>query len=1069
MRTKLLTIAISTALLAMTGPALASGRASGSLSDTAQPAEATVNRTTATGQSNGGAAGREVPKKSKALPRQLQTVQVVGIRASELNAIQTKRLAPNIEDNISAENIGELPDISIADSLQRITGVQVNRTAGEGSTVNVRGLPEVSTLINGAPFITPDNIDSIQPNYESMPSSLFSGADVYKSPTATMLDTGISGTINLHTYRPWDFKNGWTAAGTAEADYGSEVKNVEPNLNALFSYNARGHWGILLSLSHSDLTRNDSSNGFQEFAGRIQGENSSAANEPGDGYLSGWSGHTVPPQVVVLPGGGVDVNGDGKSTGAFWVPETFQPFAQTQENKRNGATASFQAALGDSFTLTVDGFYDHQRQYTAGQGSWVQPVNWMAATILPATSRDTGAALTSEYNAPGLQQGDWHQNFYTTQAYNDWFGMWESFAQMLATDSYARNFSTKLDFDNGGSLTGSLRFISGSASQTQMQNSVEFSLANGTQWPNSLAPGVSLPPGVYLYPSSAGGTRPFNANGLPPYGYPVGIDMSGSSASLTLPTRVAQELSNPNAYALKTISSQNDYQAHSGMNIIRLSGKYAPTSSFSLDFGLEHSVRSAQEDSFGLMAPVYAGNGASDPKGCDTLFFAADVVMNGGGVPGACTAGNSDGYFRAGMISANPVSNLPSIFGSNWQELVDPGQVQGLTQWAFNPNAMQNVVAFDNALYPGITRDPEPGATWNVSLRESKGYAQANFGGDLAGLPFTGNFGLRVIRTDLGVTQHLTGATQPYGLYQLDAGEVYTNRTYTDWLPAINFALDVTSELKVRLAASKNMMPLSLSQWGGGLTLFYGAQTLANGKLIDAVLGGNSNGNPDLNPWRSTNYDVSAEYYFGHGGLVSLDLFDIEVASFVTETGVQNCGLPDEDGIVRGRCVVINEPAQGQGQQLKGAEAGYRQAFSGAPGLLSHTGITVNGTFSPSNTGAKDLAGNDVPFPQNSKYSGNIVLWYQDDHWQLRTALNYRSKEAIESNYGGVNGMELYEAPTRYVDASVTYSLNKHFQLYLQGQNLNNEKERQYLVWPDQVNTNQFSERFFMLGVRGRM
>src|SRR5690348_5078602 len=131
----------------------------------------------------------------------LSVVEVVGVRASQMRAIELKRTAQDIQDSITAESIGQLPDVTITDALQRVTGVQVNRDAGVGTTVDVRGLPEVGTMLNGEVFITPDQIDSQQPDFTMLPATLFRGVDVLKSKTASTTDGGISGALDLHTYR----------------------------------------------------------------------------------------------------------------------------------------------------------------------------------------------------------------------------------------------------------------------------------------------------------------------------------------------------------------------------------------------------------------------------------------------------------------------------------------------------------------------------------------------------------------------------------------------------------------------------------------------------------------------------------------------------------------------------------------------------------------------------------------------------------------------------------------------------------------------------------------------------
>ena len=76
---------------------------------------------------------------------EMEVIQVKGIRASTVKAINVKRFAPSQVDGIASKDIGKLPDVTISDSLQRITGVQVERTAGEGGPVQIRGLPQVDS------------------------------------------------------------------------------------------------------------------------------------------------------------------------------------------------------------------------------------------------------------------------------------------------------------------------------------------------------------------------------------------------------------------------------------------------------------------------------------------------------------------------------------------------------------------------------------------------------------------------------------------------------------------------------------------------------------------------------------------------------------------------------------------------------------------------------------------------------------------------------------------------------------------------------------------------------------
>ena len=191
----------------------------------------------------------------------IEVVEVTGIRGSTKASINTKRFASTQVDGISAEDIGKLPDVTIADSLQRITGVQIERTAGEGGPVAIRGLPQVDTTMNGEVFLSATTIDSSGADFGDLPSQLFSGLDVYKSSEAKSSAAGISGSIDLHTRRPFDMEEGYTFAGGAEVTRGSISDETDPNVNGLFSYNGDS-WGVLFTAVVSEANLATDYNGY---------------------------------------------------------------------------------------------------------------------------------------------------------------------------------------------------------------------------------------------------------------------------------------------------------------------------------------------------------------------------------------------------------------------------------------------------------------------------------------------------------------------------------------------------------------------------------------------------------------------------------------------------------------------------------------------------------------------------------------------------------------------------------------------------------------------------------------
>ena len=1056
-----LSVAISMVLIAAAASAMASEQ-------TSAPAEKT-------GAEDPAQQGAPTTPKAKEAD-ELQEVTVTGVRASQIRAIEIKRLAPSIQDSISAENIGQLPDVTITDALQRITGVQINRDAGVGTSVDVRGLPQVGTMLNGEVFITPDQIDSQQPDFTTLPATLFNQVDVIKSPTAGQTASGISGALDLHTYRPWDLPSGFTYNYSADGERGSTSRKTGPEASGLVSFNDDGRWGFLVHGDFSDTTRYgtagkygsgaNASESLDQYGVIFHGENGYSASAY-NGFLGAWNGAPIPSKIKQNPDGSVDVNGDGKSNGVFMGSQDIGLYDSSIERKRQAANASFQADLDHGLKLTGDYFYAHQDQWERTVGIQFNSTNWQGATYVPLQSRNTGVTALSQYNTPP-QDPNWAgSNIYTTQVYEKWPGDVESYSQVNRWQSTAQNFNVQLDFDNGGPFKASVRGIRETARQDYIETDINISDSDGCLWAD---PNSSLPCGTFNYPTQLGGPRTFNANGIPQNTVPIIANFTGRNVTIGMPASLAADFANPNAWTMKTLESGEDYNRNTSLTALRFDGHYLFNDAFHLNFGVRNSIRSGSNQGYTLVTPVYAGMGASDPNGCLVRYAGSDVILGGNATATTpntwCTAGNALGAFRAGELSSLQVLNSAPPLANNFQKYTNL-LGSGVTFWAVNPHALDDPMAYWKSLYPNTTTQASPETSWAVWQKELSSYLQADFNGELGSMRYSGNVGARLIHTNLNITQFLTGLpgqniTEPAG-----AGTQVTQRSYNDVLPAVNLALNVTSKFTARFSYSKNMMPLNLSQWGGGLQLNYSLQETKTGPIYQ-VATGSSNGNPTLDPWRSSNYGASFEYYINSTSMLNLELFHINVQSFIKSGAVINCSLPDADGVVRNHCIAITEPEQGSGNSIQGAEFDYRQGFTFLPSFLTYTGMEFNFTYAPSNTGERDLAGNKIPFQDNSTESGNFILWYQDKHFQARVAYNYRSKRAYQDSIGGIVGLEEYEAPQKYVDASLAYKVNKYLEVFLDGTNLTNEYQRFYLVWPDQFGHSNFAERMFTFGVRGQ-
>jgi TonB-dependent receptor len=1007
---------------------------------------------------------------------ELPEVTVTGVRESQIRAIEIKRLAPSIQDSISAESIGQFSDVTITDALQRITGVQINRDAGVGTTVAVRGLPQVGTMLNGEVFITPDQIDSQQPDFTTLPATLFNQVDVIKSPTAGQTSSGISGALDLHTYRPWDLPHGFTYNYSADAERGSTSRKTGPEASGLVSYNDDGRWGLLVHGDFSDTTRYgtagkygsgaNASESLDQYGVIFHGENGYSAAAY-NGFLGAWNGAPIPSKIRQNPDGSVDVNGDGKSNGVFMGSQDIGLYDSSIQRKREAANVSFQADLDHGLKLTSDYFYAHQDQWERTVGIQFNSTNWQGATYVPLQSRNTGSTALSQYNTPP-QDPNWAgSNIYTTQVYEKYPGDVESYSQVNRWQSTAQNFNVQLDFDNGGPFKGSVRGIRETARQDYIETDINISDSDGCLWAD---PNSSLPCGTFNYPTQLGGPRVFNANGIPQNTVPIIANFTGRNVTIGMPASLAADFANPNAWTMKTLESGEDYNRNTALTALRFDGHYLFNDAFHLNFGVRNSIRSGSNQGYTLVTPVYAGIGASDPNGCLVRYVGSDVILAGNATDTTpntwCTAGNALGAFRAGELSSLQVLNSAGPLAKNFQKYTNL-LGSGVTFWAVNPHALDDPMAYWKSLYPDTTTQASPETSWAVWQKELSSYVQGDFNGELGGMKYSGNVGVRFIHTNLNITQYQNGLPGQNITEPAAAGTLSFQRSYNDVLPAINLALNMTSQLTMRLSYSKNMMPLNLSQWGGGLALNYSLQETKTGPIYQ-VATGSSNGNPTLNPWRSSNYGASFEYYINSTSLVNLELFHINVQSFIKSGAVINCSLPDADGVVRNHCISITEPLQGSGNSIQGAEFDYRQGFTFLPSFLTYTGMEFNFTYAPSNTGERDLAGNKIPFQDNSTESGNFILWYQDKHFQARVAYNYRSKRAYQDSIGGIVGLEEYEAPQKYVDASLAYKFNKYLEVFVDGTNLTNEYQRFYLVWPDQFGHSNFAERMFTFGVRGQ-
>ena len=186
-----------------------------------------------------------------------EEIIVTGVRASLQGAQAIKRNSTQVVDSIVAEDIGKLPDNTVSDALQRVTGIQVYRGGGEVNAVLVRGLPNVQTLINGREAFT-GVLRGVA--LQDIPAELVAGVDVYKTTTPDQIEGSVSGAIDIRLRRPFDF-DGLQVAGGARAFYSDNRNKWSYVTSGLVSNrweSASGaEFGVLIGASYNDRKYQD--------------------------------------------------------------------------------------------------------------------------------------------------------------------------------------------------------------------------------------------------------------------------------------------------------------------------------------------------------------------------------------------------------------------------------------------------------------------------------------------------------------------------------------------------------------------------------------------------------------------------------------------------------------------------------------------------------------------------------------------------------------------------------------------------------------------------------------------
>ncbi len=846
-------------------------------------------------------------------------IVVTGIRASLERAIDIKRNADVIVDSIASEDLGKFPDSNVAESLQRITGVSIDRNAGEGQFVTVRGFgPSFNTvLLNGRTLATEN--DNRAFSFDLLAAELISGADVYKSSNAKLQDGGIGATINVKTLRPFDL-GGQKIVVSGKANYEDLADKFAGSAFGLFSTTtADDRLGALVSVS------------YQRRKALV---NTLATN-----------GYFLTRDVPSAPGG-------------VLFPQNYDQISDQQDRERIGVTGTVQFRATDKLTLSFDGLYNKFTvdSEAASIGHFFSPSQ---ARNLTVNGDNQITAMTVSGNTDYIGRTFNRPTEVLAFGFN---AEWNPTDLITVTSdsSYSRAES-----NNGGNEVFAV---------VGFNNIITFDNRTG-----------SVP--------SVAGQRSFTEN-------VVGRAHFATREGFNIAEDVYEQ------------RLDATFRTESGiLKAFKVGGYF-------LDRTKSNELLRSQND----VGCAYCGYAIDVPAGLLTPYNPPNFFSGtSGNFPRQWLAFDQEEYFAF----------LESTAAANAQDAAVGRPIGSLAAF----------LAANNGYAP--IRYP---VSYRIGERIIGGYVQTDFEGTLAGLNWSGTLGFRYVHTDVtsdgsqqALLDLLTIPSDPTSyttVFEPGSTAISRKNSYDDFLPSLNLKVDFTDDIVGRFAASRTVTRPDLPLLAPRVTV-----TNARPGNLQA-----SGGNPDLRPYKSTNFDVSFEWYYERGGYFTVAAFYKRVDDFIATNGaiepfpIANASnAPEFAGGVAN--FNVQRPRNLDAIDVYGLEIGLQHTFTYLPSPLDGLGITANATFVGS---SGEFDASDPT--QNVALTGlgdsqNVTVFYEKGPVQARIAYNRRD-EFLQALSAAPGNRPVFVRPLGQFDAQASYQVTKNVRVFAEGVNLTGAKTR---------------------------
>jgi iron complex outermembrane receptor protein len=1014
-----------------------------------------INKLTVSTEGN----AEQIAKKQQSIKDSdnLEVIQVTGYQSSIEKALSRKRNANGVVDGIIAEDIGKMADSNVAEAMQRISGISINREGGEGTTVSIRGLgPEMNQVSINGQTITGGG-DGGAVSFDVMSADMLSSIEVIKTPNASTTEGSLGGQINLKTVRPLERKSTVFTAQLKES-YNELADQVDPTfqINYIDQFNDN-----TLGLA------------FNTVYERRRSRTDNVAT-------LGWEGnnfsHDTNGLVYMESAEGVVYRLD-KNTGNLF--DNVGNAAQLFDSVGNAITGV------DSTTLTEQSQLGYMPTF-------------LLSEYIEQDRTRKGASLTFEYQP--TEQFNSYLDFSHTQL---------SLAnnKSMIRHSYKRGEKGLFADDSLAVYTGAEidPFSETITRQTDMRGSRQLILQQNEQLTKTSVVNLGFDYELDVWNiagrigySTTKQTLPSDDRLV----FSSGEILHGYSLENNpqLPEYIWGDKYNTGKPIVQHPPTHTDSNIAYGDQLIDGTWYYSPTSKHNSLASVYHNDRDVDDNTLtGQLDVEYlldSDNFRSIQFGGQYTKRETDrySVANGLAFHQVLTLLRNQVFLDDGALAIDfPVDNfLDSVTQSG---LPNQGVV---TDWAFGDfNQINKTVleTYNKAYNKSLTNlDQLP---WLADLRQSylveqefiAVYAQVNV--DTLDGRLVGDFGVRVVQTNNESSGYAGGQVLDtacvynennfdFAACEAKYNKVTNENDYTEVLPTANFRYAISENLLARVAVGKAMARPTMYQIAPYVT-----ESVTENNPENAF---RRSGNPELDPMTAWQYDISLEWYFNQGGILAAGLFYKDIDTFIydrTDTVFEDM-LDSDNTPYQGIYAVgeeprninpykVTKPVNGEGASIVGLESSYSQSFTELPGELAGLGVALNYTYADSSATyiGSNHQGEEVAvetaFKGQSKHTYNASVYWEKYSHSLRLSYNYRT----DSLYAPITATKdmIWSDAYGQLDFSARFAINTDLSLGLQAINLTNEIPYRYHTnaWDgNPVDSDVYENRLSSYSVNGR-